>query len=40
MCAMQIGGILQMHGRYYCARTADGVGAVVFLNVCVGESQP
>lgn len=40
MCAMQIGGILQMHDRYYCARTADGVGAVVFLNVCVGECQP
>lgn len=39
MCAMQI-GILQMHDRYYCAQTADGVGAVVFLNVCVGECQP
>lgn len=40
MCAMQIGGILQMHNRYYCARTADGVGAVVFLNMCADECQP
>lgn len=40
MCAMQIGRILQMHDRYYCARTADGVRAVVFLNLCVGECQP